>query len=122
VLSFRFVYGLRTVMPVAIGLSGYPPGRYLLLNGIGAAIWATALAAAAYHFGAVLEGMLGSIKKYELWVLGALLILGVGLWLRRRFKNARLAKKVYADEQAAKAALLNQAEEPKPAEPKTPAE
>jgi membrane protein DedA with SNARE-associated domain len=40
VLSFRFVYGLRTVMPVAIGLSGYPPRRYLLLNGIGAAIWA----------------------------------------------------------------------------------
>ena len=75
VLSFRFVYGLRTVMPVAIGLSGYPPGRYLLLNGIGAAIWATALAAAAYHFGAVLEGMLGSIKKYELWVLGALLVI-----------------------------------------------
>lgn len=37
VLTFRFVYGLRTVMPVAIGLSGYPPGRYLLLNGIGAA-------------------------------------------------------------------------------------
>ena len=32
VLSFRFVYGLRTVMPVAIGLSGYPPRRYLLLN------------------------------------------------------------------------------------------
>jgi membrane protein DedA with SNARE-associated domain len=93
VLSFRFVYGLRTVMPVAIGLSGYPPGRYLLLNGIGAAIWATALAAAAYHFGAVLEGMLGSIKKYELWVLGALLVLGLGLWLRRRIKNARLARK-----------------------------
>jgi len=94
VLSFRFVYGLRTVMPVAIGLSGYPPGRYLLLNGIGAAIWATALAAAAYHFGAVLEGMLGSIKKYELWVLGALLVLGLVLWLRRRIKNARLARKV----------------------------
>jgi membrane protein DedA with SNARE-associated domain len=121
VLSFRFVYGLRTVMPVAIGLSGYPPGRYLLLNGIGAAIWATALAAAAYHFGAVLEGMLGSIKKYELWVLGALLVLGVGLWLRRRFKNARLAKQVYADEQAAKTAHLHQTETAKP-EPKTPAE
>lgn len=63
VLSFRFVYGLRTVMPVAIGLSGYPPGRYLLLNGIGAAIWAIALATAAYHFGAVLEGLLGSVKS-----------------------------------------------------------
>jgi len=87
-----------------------------LLNGIGAAIWATALAAAAYHFGAVLEGMLGSIKKYELWVLGALLILGVGLWLRRRFKNARLAKQVYADEQALKAKRASIDE------PKTPTE
>ena len=105
VLSFRFVYGLRTVMPVAIGLSGYPPGRYLLLNGIGAAIWAIALATAAYHFGAVLEGLLGSVKKYELWVLGGLLVLGLSLWARRRFKNARLIK------QAAIEAQKNQAGE-----------
>lgn len=92
VLGFRFVYGLRTVMPVAIGLSGYPPGRYLLLNGIGAAVWAAALGAAAYKFGAVLEGLLGNVKKYELWVLGALLVIGVLLWIRRRIKNARIAR------------------------------
>ncbi|MDE1198124.1 MAG: DedA family protein [Pseudomonas sp.] len=92
VLSFRFVYGLRTVMPVAIGLSGYPPGRYLLLNGIGAAVWAAALGAAAFKFGAVLEGLLGNVKKYELWVLGALLVIGGLLWVRRRIKNARLAR------------------------------
>jgi membrane protein DedA with SNARE-associated domain len=92
VLSFRFVYGLRTVMPVAIGLSGYPPGRYLLLNGIGAAVWAAALGAAAFKFGSVLEGLLGNVKKYELWVLGALLVIGGLLWVRRRIKNARLAR------------------------------
>ena len=121
VLSFRFVYGLRTVMPVAIGLSGYPPLRYLLLNGIGAAVWAAALAAAAYHFGAVLEGMLGSIKKYELWVLGALLLLGLALWLRRRFKNARIARQACADAKAQLAAV--HPAEPSPVEPpKTPAE
>ncbi|PNB76383.1 hypothetical protein C1X30_33990, partial [Pseudomonas sp. FW305-BF6] len=79
-------------------------------------IWAAAQAAAAYHFGAVLEGMLGSVKKYELWVLGALLVLGFVLWLRRRFKNARLAKKFYADEQALKA------EQAKSNEPTTPIE
>lgn len=89
VLGFRFVYGLRTVMPVAIGLSGYPPLRYLLLNGIGAAIWAMALGFGAFHFGSVLEGMLGNIKKYELWVLGALVLLGAVLWLRRWLKASR---------------------------------
>jgi len=99
VLSFRFVYGLRTVMPVAIGLSGYPPRRYLLLNGIGAAIWAAALGLAAYHFGAFLEGVLGNVKKYELWVLGALVLIGVSLWGWRRFKAARLAKKNLAEQQ-----------------------
>ena len=107
VLSFRFVYGLRTVMPVAIGLSGYPPGRYLLLNGIGAAIWAIALATAAYHFGAVLEGLLGSVKKYELWVLGALLLLGVCLWIRRRIKNARIAKQTALEEKNKAAATTD---------------
>ncbi|MBF7142287.1 MULTISPECIES: DedA family protein [Pseudomonas] len=99
VLSFRFVYGLRTVMPVAIGLSGYPPRRYLLLNGIGAAVWSIALGQAAYHFGSVLERLLGSVKKYELWVLGILLLLGVGLWITRRIKAARIARKA---EQAGK--------------------
>jgi membrane protein DedA with SNARE-associated domain len=93
VLSFRFVYGLRTVMPVAIGLSGYPPRRYLLLNGLGALIWSAALGMAAYHFGALLEGLLGNVKRYELWVLGALVVLGAALWITRRYKAARVARK-----------------------------
>lgn len=110
VLSFRFVYGLRTVMPVAIGLSGYPPLRYLILNGIGAAVWATALGYAAYHFGAVLEGMLGNIKKYELWVLGALVLIGVALWVRRRFKNARIAREEAREEARASSEAAEAAE------------
>ncbi len=36
VLCFRFLYGLRTVMPLTIGLSGYSWRRYLLLDAIGA--------------------------------------------------------------------------------------
>ena len=96
VLSFRFVYGLRTVMPVAIGLSGYPPRRYLLLNGLGAAVWATALGLAAYHFGSILERLLGNVKKYELWVLGGLLVVGVILWLWRRARSARLERALAA--------------------------
>ena len=80
-------------------------------------LFRSALGAAAYHFGAVLEGMLGSVKKYELWVLGALLVLGFGLWLRRRFKNARIAREACADAKARLAA------EPAPVEtPKTPVE
>ncbi|KTT30319.1 DedA family protein [Pseudomonas rhizoryzae] len=90
VLSFRFVYGLRTVMPVAIGLSGYPPARYLILNGIGAIVWATVLGYAAYHFGAVLEGVLGNLKRYELMVLGGFVMIGLLLWLWRRSRAPKV--------------------------------
>lgn len=91
VLGFRFVYGLRTVMPVAIGMSGYPPLRYLILNGIGAIIWALSLGLAAYHFSAFLEEILGDIKRFELYILGFLAVAGVLLWLRRRAKSRQSA-------------------------------
>ncbi|QAX81420.1 DedA family protein [Candidatus Pseudomonas adelgestsugas] len=108
VLSFRFIYGLRTVMPIAIGLSGYPPTRYLTFNGIGAAIWATALGSAAYHFGSVLENMLNIVTKYELWILWILLVLGFSLQLRRRFKNMGITRKYYAKDKALRLAKLAQ--------------
>ena len=41
VLSFRFLYGLRTISPVAIGLSSIPAAyRFTLLNAISAMVWA----------------------------------------------------------------------------------
>ncbi|WP_101675966.1 DedA family protein [Alloalcanivorax mobilis] len=89
VLGFRFIYGVRTVMPVAIGVSGYPPGRFLVFNCLGAGIWATVLGLAAYHFGNLLETLLGHVKRYEFIVLGALVVLGVLFWLRRYYRNRR---------------------------------
>lgn len=89
VLGFRFVYGVRTVMPVAIGVSGYPPARFMLFNVIGAAIWATVLGGAAYHFGSLLEAVLGHVKRYELLVIAVLIVIGVVLWLHRHFRGPR---------------------------------
>lgn len=89
VLGFRFVYGLRTIMPITIGLSGYSHLRYAILNGIGALVWAIAIGMAAYFFGAALEAVLGDIEKYELIILGALIFIGLLFWLWRRRKMRR---------------------------------
>lgn len=95
VLTFRFYYGLRTIMPVAIGLSGYPPGRYMLLNGIGAVVWAVVLGSAAYYFGAALESVLGNIKRYELIVLGVVVCIALAVWIFRKVRaNRRLKKQI----------------------------
>jgi membrane protein DedA with SNARE-associated domain len=50
-LSFRFLYGIRSVTPFAIGMSEVSYLRFTLLNIIGAGIWAIAIASAGYYFG-----------------------------------------------------------------------
>lgn len=70
VLGFRFIYGMRTVMPLAIGLSGYSWRRYLLLDAIGVAIWSTGLGLAAYHLGAEQVVTPSSIPPTERWSSG----------------------------------------------------
>jgi membrane protein DedA with SNARE-associated domain len=88
VVGFRFIYGMRTVMPLAIGLSGYSWRRYLLLDAIGVTIWASGLGLAAYHLGAALETLLGDLRRYQLYVFGALLLLALGFWLRQRLRRS----------------------------------
>ncbi len=77
ILLFRFLYGLRTVAPFAIGMSGISVWRFFLLNAISALMWAGSIGAAGYFFGNTLELLLEDVKKYEeiIIITGILLIL-----------------------------------------------
>ncbi|MCJ7766337.1 MAG: DedA family protein [Thiovulaceae bacterium] len=89
ILGFRFIYGLRTVTPLVIGSSGISPIRFLILNSCGALLWAVIIGVLGYYFGQTLELLIGDIKKYELWVVAALLLVAVLVWIvyRRREKR-----------------------------------
>ena len=54
ILSFRFLYGLRTVAPFVIGMSSVSVKKFILLNAAGALVWATAIASGGYFFGRAL--------------------------------------------------------------------
>lgn len=60
ILSYRFLYGLRNVSALAIGMSQIPWTRYAKLNLVGAFIWATSFAGVGYLFGDVLGNMIES--------------------------------------------------------------
>lgn len=51
ILSFRFIYGIRTISPVIIGAAGVGFRRYAILNVIAAAIWSVLSCSAGYFFG-----------------------------------------------------------------------
>lgn len=94
ILSFRFLYGVRSVAPFAIGASHRVPRlRFFALNAVGAALWAVAVAWAGFLFGKTIQLLFEDVKRFETYALIGLVILGLIVWVtslvRRRRRAAR---------------------------------
>jgi len=83
ILGFRFLYGLRTVTPFLIGMSGVSPLRYLILNGLGATVWAIAVGLLGFALGQTVQLFLEHVKRYEITILVVIVLLAVGYWIYR---------------------------------------
>jgi membrane protein DedA with SNARE-associated domain len=86
IVGVRFLYGLRTVGPMALGMSAVPGWRFVLFNALGAVIWAVGIGGAGYLFGQALELFLEDIKKIQETLLVIILIVGLLVWAWRRYK------------------------------------
>ncbi|HEU0220147.1 MAG TPA: DedA family protein [Gallionella sp.] len=89
IVGIRFLYGLRTVGPMALGMSTVPAWRFVLFNVLGAAVWAVGIGGAGYLFGQALELFFDDFKKLEEMLLIAILFGGAVVWGWRRWKFRR---------------------------------
>jgi len=80
VFCYRFFYGFRAVIPFLIGATGCSWRRFILLSGAGAALWSITVTAAGIVCGKALLLFTADIKTYQLWGIGALSMVGIGLW------------------------------------------
>lgn len=94
VFAVRFMYGLRTADPVALGLARVPWTDFVVFNALGAAVWAVVFAGLGYAFGNAVVRMVGAAAHHELSaVLGLLLgtvVFGFHRWRRGRPRAAPL--------------------------------
>lgn len=97
IFGFRFIYGLRTVTPLLIGASRVAPTRFIILNILGAAIWAVIVGTMGYLFGYTLEKFIVDVKKYELLVFAGLAGIGVIIWLLHFRKRPSANKSIQVD-------------------------
>ncbi|MGB9439537.1 MAG: DedA family protein [Desulfobacterales bacterium] len=81
ILSFRFLYGLRTVAPFVIGMSSVSVKKFILLNAAGALVWAAAIASGGYFFGRALAVLIGKLKSYEIYIMVSVAMVGVLIWI-----------------------------------------
>ena len=74
IFGFRFLYGLRSVSPFAIGMSHVPIPKFIFLNLIGAAFWSIAVGLAGYAFGNAIKILFENITHIETVI--AVVVLG----------------------------------------------
>lgn len=79
IVGVRFMYGLRLVGPIAIGMSAVAPLRFSLLNMLGAALWAVGVAGVGYIFGHAIEWLLADLALFEKIALTVAVIVAIVL-------------------------------------------
>jgi membrane protein DedA with SNARE-associated domain len=88
ILAFRFIYGLRTVSPIAIGTSRVPTRRFVLLNMVAAAVWGPAFTLIGYKLGEAVVPRLKHLTHVGAVIVGAAALMIalaflVRWWVRR---------------------------------------
>lgn len=65
IFTVRFLYGLRTAGPIALGMARVPVREFMLFNALGAITWAVLFAGLGFAFGRVIAIFLGRLAHYE---------------------------------------------------------
>lgn len=89
IIGFRFLYGLRSVTPFVVGMSGVSYWRFTLLNLLGAGIWAICIGLIGYYSGRAAETLMGDVKHYEVEIMLSVTALAVLIWLIHFYRTYR---------------------------------
>ena len=66
ILGFRFTYGLRTIIPFALGMSNISNAKFMLFDTIGAIVWVLVFLLGGYYFGSALGIILHKLSLVHL--------------------------------------------------------
>lgn len=64
--TMRFIYGFRSIIPFALGISKMSLKKYFSLNILGACSWVVIITSLGYLFGGVIESIFGKLRHFEL--------------------------------------------------------
>jgi membrane protein DedA with SNARE-associated domain len=93
ILVQKFVYGIKTLIPIAIGLTKYDFKKFAVLNFISAGVWALVVGLGAYYSGAPLIKLAELIGEKP-WIAPLLLVTFAGLlWLYMEKATKKKVKK-----------------------------
>ena len=73
-VSYRFMYGFRTITPLVIGTSKTKTSTFIFYSSLSVTIWVAIYTTVGYLFGAFIKSQLGHIEHIEKYIIGILIL------------------------------------------------
>jgi membrane protein DedA with SNARE-associated domain len=83
--GFRFIYGIRILTPIVLGMNrNISAKRFFMFNVIGALAWSVVVSLGGFLFGEALHLIMKDISQFELKLIIGLIAIGLMAWLLNR--------------------------------------
>lgn len=89
IIGLRFLYGLRTVGPVAIGIAKINTLRFIICNAVGSALWSSIFVTIGYSAGKIFQEKLQKLGNNLVPVLVIAVIVFIVFFIIRTFISRR---------------------------------
>ena len=90
----RYMYGMRTVIPISIGLTRYSALKFAFINLISAWVWAAITIVLAYIFGEYILQLLDWFKDKPYIFIALLIVFAGGIFYYFEIQTKRVDKKI----------------------------
>ena len=94
ILGFRFVYGVRNVTPILLGISGVSHKKFFFLNCIGAAVWALAFSFGGLYIGQAFMQVMGAVGHGIFYIILAVVAVGGLIWCIRARRSVKQVQEI----------------------------
>jgi len=84
IITYRFLYGFRTVTPVIIGTSDIRTLTFLIFSFFSTFLWCLIYSSLGYLFGEIIKTQLAHIEHIELYIIGFLFMIGIAIYFIKR--------------------------------------
>lgn len=88
----KFIYGIKTIIPITIGLTKYDFKKFAFFNIFGAALWALVFGFGSYYSGGFLVKMAETVSQKP-WIAPIILVVfGTTLWTYMNYATKKKQK------------------------------
>lgn len=81
----KYIYGVKTLVPVLMGMSGYNQKRFNILNVPAAFLWALVFGLSSFYGGKHVEEIVNKVGEYKIYII--LGIAGIAFYFFRGIKK-----------------------------------